>query len=139
MSLHKQFATNHAKEVDGTWIDYGPNEDGTVPGFKLARMGKANKRYTKALDQATRPHRRAIELKALSEELSEKLLLDVFVVTVLLDWRNVQDKDGKPIAFNADNAKALFKELPELYEDLQDNAKQSALFRDEAVEEEVKN
>lgn len=139
MSLYKDFATNKQAEVKGVLVEFSANDDNTIPGFIVSRMSRANKKYTKALEKATRPHRRAIELETMNNDLADKIFMEVFVDTVLLGWQNVQDKDGKPLVFNRQNAIMLFTDLPELYDDLQDKAKKAAMFRDEAIEGEAKN
>lgn len=139
MSLYSQFATDKTAEVDGVWVEYGANEDGSIPGFKISRMSKANKKYTKALERATRPHRRAIELETMNNDLAERLFMEVFVDTVLLDWRGIKDRDGNELECNKANAMKLFEDLTELYDDLQEKAKKASLFRDETLEEEAGN
>lgn len=139
MSLREQFATNKTAEISGVWVEYGPNSDGTVPRFKISRMSKANKAYTKALEKATKPHRRSIELETMDENLAEKIFMKVFVSSVLLDWENVQHDDGVGISFREENAIDLFDALPELYDDLQDKAKKASLFREMELEAEAGN
>jgi len=146
VSLSSQFATDKQAEVDGVWVEYGANKDGSVPGFKISRMSKANKKYTKALERATRPHRRAIELETMNNDLAERLFMEVFVDTVLLDWRNVSlsDVSGEKKAegyadYSKANALSLFERLNELYDDLQEKAKKASLFRDETLEGEAGN
>lgn len=146
MSLSKQFATDAAKEVDGVVIQFGQNDDGSVPGFHISRMSKANTRYTRALEVATRPYRRQIEMGTLANDVAERVFMGVFVDTVLKNWENVllSDVTGDASAegfapFNRQNALSLFERLPELYDDLQNQAKSAALFKDEAQEAEAKN
>lgn len=139
MSLFKQFGTDAAAETAGVKVEFGPNEDKTVPTFHLSRMGKSNKRYSKALELATRPYRRQIELGTMSNDVADKLFLEVFVSTILLGWDNVQDREGKAMAFTKENAVELMGQLPELYDDLQEKAKSAALFRETALEDEAKN
>ncbi len=139
MSLYSQFATNKDAEVEGVWVEYGANEDGSIPAFKISRMSKANKKYTKSLERATRPHRRAIELETMNNDLAERLFMEVFVDTVLLDWKCIKQRDGEELEFCKKNALKLFEDLPELYDDLQEKAKKASLFRDETLEEEAGN
>ncbi len=146
MSLSNQFATDKKAEVDGVWVEYGANEDGTIPRFKISRMSKANKKYTKALEKATRPHRRAIELETMNNDLAERLFMQVFVDTVLLDWENINKadvtgnkEDEGHADFNRDSAMSLFENLNELYDDLQEKAKKASLFREESLEGEAGN
>jgi len=139
MSLHAQFKTDTAKEQAGVEVVYGPNKDGSVPTFILSRAGKSNKAYGKMLEARTRPYRRQMDLGTMNNAVAEDIFLDVFVATVLKGWQNVQNEGGTDIPFSADAAKSLFKELPELYEDLQEKSKQASLFRDASVEEEAGN
>ena len=141
MSLYKQFATNSEKETEGVKIEFheATNDDGSIPTFVVSRMGKSNKRYSKALEAATRPYRRQIELGTMNNDKAEEIFLGVFVDTVLKGWKNVRGEDGKPLEFSKAAAVKLFTDLPEVYERLQEEAKLSANFRDAALEEEVKN
>jgi hypothetical protein len=141
MSLYKQFATNSEKEMEGVEVQMteAENEDGSIPTFVVCRMGKSNKRYSKALEAATRPYRRQIELGTMNNDKAEELFMGVFVDTVLKGWKNVRGADGKVLEFSKPNALKLFADLPEVYERLQEEAKLSANFRDEALEAEAKN
>lgn len=139
--LHKQFKTDPVKESEGVEIEFedAQNEDESIPTFTLSRMGKSNKAYSKALDAATRPYRRQIELNTMKNDVAEELFLTVFINTVLKGWKNVQDEAGNAIAYSKDAAKTLLTDLPDLYEFLQAEAKLAANFRDTALEAEAKN
>ena len=139
--LFKQFKTNASKEVEGVEIEFpeAQNDNGTIPTFIISRMGKANKAYSKALEAATRPYRRQVELGTLKNEIAEGLFMGVFVDTVLKGWKNVQDENGEEITFSKEAATRLLEELPDVYERLQEEAKLAANFRDSGLEAEVKN
>jgi hypothetical protein len=141
MSLYKQFATNSEKEIEGVEIEMveAENDDKTIPTFIISRMGKSNKRYSKALEAATRPYRRQIELGTMNNDKAEEIFLGVFVDTVLKGWKNVRDESGADMPFTKQTATKLFKDLPEVYERLQEEAKLSANFREASLEEEAKN
>ena len=139
MSLFKQFATNKDAETQGVWVEYGPNEDGTVPSFKLARAGKSNEKWAKLLEKATRPHRRALELGRLDNKISDQIFKGVFVEAVLLDWKNVKDRDGNDFPFTRSNALELMNQLPELYDDLSEKASKATLFAEVELEADAKN
>lgn len=139
MSLYKNFATNNDLENKGVELSYGINEDKTEIIFYVARAGKANKAYQKALEVTFKPYRRSIQLGTMTEELASKLTLDVFATTILKGWENVQDENGKAMAFNKENAIKLLTDLPELYDDLTEKANNVANFRDETLEEDAKN
>ena len=141
MSLYKQFATNTEKEIEGIEVQMteAENNDGSIPTFVVSRMGKSNKRYSKALEAATRPYRRQIELGTMNNDKAEEIFLGVFVDTVLKGWKNVRDESGADMPFTKQTATKLFKDLPEVYERLQEEAKLSANFREASLEEEAKN
>lgn len=139
MSLFEQFETNAEKEVEGVPVKYAPNKDGTIPTFFLSRMGKTNKKYSKALDKATKPYARQLKLGTLANETADALFQGVFAKTVLKGWENVYGRDGKPMPFTVENAVELFGLLPDLYDDLTEKASSAALFREETNEDDAGN
>ena len=114
MSLKKKFKTDATAANDGVWFDYPgqPNEDGTVPGFKLARKGSQNKAYTKAMREFTKAHTNeegVFDTDDMGEEEGEAVELSVFVEGLLIEWRNFQpNDDGKVLEFNEANARTIF-------------------------------
>lgn len=149
MSLFDQFQTNPDKETNGISVTFAPNKDKTIPTFILSRLGKSNKAYAKDMEKRTRPYRRQIELKTIDPDVAEAVFMDVFISTILRGWENVElpilDGEGQPtkemekVPFTEGNAKRLFTALPELYDALQDEARDAGNFRDEVLEDEAKN
>lgn len=145
MSLKDKFKTDPNAAREGVWFEYPANADGTVPAFKLARMSKHNKRYSAAMRKVSAKYENdsgIADFSALNEVEAEEMLLDVFLDTVLLDWRNVQpEDDGKPIAYSRDAAKTLLgsDEWIDLYSDLNDKARRAASFREKALTAQAKN
>jgi len=141
MSLYSQFKMDEKKEIEGVKILFSEaeNDDGTIPAFFISRMGKTNKRYSKALDIATRPYRRQLELGTLASDVAESVFMSVFADTVLMGWENVRDAKGKDIVFNAQNSIKLFHDLPDVYERLQEESKIVSNFRSSEMESEAKN
>lgn len=139
MSIFKQFGTDSKKESEGVRIEYGENKDGTIPTVIIRRAGRSNSKYSKALEAATRPYRRQIELGTMSEDKAEKIFKGVFVDTVIIGWENIQDNKGVNIPFTKENAMDVFEKLPEWYADLQKQAGDLSNFRSDAMEDEAKN
>lgn len=139
MSLHKQFKSDEKKENEGIDITYGPNDDKTIPTFRILRRGPSNQRYVKTLENESKPYRRLLELGALDNKIQEKIMRRVFCSSILMGWENVQDEKGKIIPFNFENAVQLFEELPELYYDLSEQAGKLSSFRAETLESDAKN
>ncbi len=138
-ALYSLFRTNKDKEQSGVDIPMGENEDGTVISFRLARAGKTNKQYQTALEAATKPYRRQIELETMQAEKAESIYREVFVNTILLGWSNVRDEQGQNIPFTRQNALKLFTDLPDLYDTLQAASTKVSNFREEKLEDEAKN
>jgi len=138
MSLRKTFKTDKAAEVEGVDIAVGMNEHNGRPiMIRISRMSRANKRYTKALEEATRPHSAAISNETLDNEIGSRILQEVFADTVLLGWSNLpkseltgNDADSDDLPFSRETALQLFDELPDLYDDWEKRAKSSAAFRE---------
>lgn len=139
MSLYKAFETNEELENKGIELTVAENSDGTPIKFFVARAGKSNKKYQKALEITFKPYRRQIQLGTMSEEAATALMTEVFATTILKGWENVRDKEDKPLAFNKENAVALLTKLPDLYETLSSAAGDAANFRDETLAEDAKN
>lgn len=137
--LHKNYTMDHTKEQNGVRIEFQVNDDNSVPTFIVARMGPMNQKYNKALERITHPYKRQLELRTLPNEKAEELMQKVFVNSILLGWEHVQDENGQDIVFSAENALALFKQLPDIYYDLQRQAQDASLFRLEEQEAAAKN
>lgn len=116
MSLKKKFKTDAKQANDGVWFDYPnqPNEDGTVPGFKLRRKGSQNKEYAKAMREFTQNNTNedgVIDISDMPEAEAEQVEVNVFVDGLLVEWRNFQpEDDGKALDFSADNARMIFSD-----------------------------
>jgi len=139
MSLFKQFGIDPEKIANGVEVKFGKNDDKTIPTFYVSRAHASNKEYKKDGEVAFRPYRRQIELKTLSEDIAEDVMLDLFVSSVLKGWANVQDEDGTSLSFTAENAKYILKALPDLYDELQAAANDASLFRVANREADAKN
>lgn len=138
-SLFKQFKMDQKKEDEGVTIEYGANEDGTIPTFYLYHRSGSNQRYTKALDRFSAPHKRLIDLGMLDEKTSNKIMLNTFCDSLLKGWDNVYNEKNELIPFSAGNAFQLLTQLPELYNDLFEQSGKASMFRAESVEQDVKN
>lgn len=128
------FKTSGKLEVEGIVIDYGPGGK-----FRIARSGGANKRYQTRLEELGRPYRRALATGTMPAERADDLLRQVFSETVMLGWEDVTDPDGKPLAFTVENCIKLFKDLPDLFEDLREQSQRQALFREQQREADAGN
>lgn len=147
MSLAKKFKTDTTAANEGVWFDYAdtPNEDGTVPGFKLARKSAQNKAYSRAMREFTKEHTTeegVADFSTLSEDEAERVELDVFSSALLLDWRNFQpNDDGKEVKFTREAAKEIFgnPDWQDLYKDLARKCGQATAYKAKQLKVEAKN
>lgn len=139
MSLYKNFKTSSVLEEEGIFVKLKANEDGTIPTFKIARASRNNKRYVKTFEAKIRPFKDEIESGNLDPETDKRIMVDIFVSGVLLDWKNVQDENNKPMLFNRDNAIKLLTDLPELYEFLNNKASDMKNFLEANLKGDEKN
>lgn len=138
-NLYTAFKTDETLEKDGIVIQYGENSKGQPIEFRIARAGGANARYSKVLEFKIKPHRRMIQNGNMPEETAMKAVRETFVETVLLGWSGVEGPDGKAIEYSQENALKLFKDLPDLFRDIKEQAENGSLFRAEILDEEAKN
>ena len=131
MNPYAMFGTDSDLEKDGIWIDYGPF------GFKVARAGGSNEKYRRLMQARMKPYRRQIQNETMSEDKAQEILLETFVDGVLLDWRDVTDREGNKMEFNRENALQLLSDLKDLFADLQTQASKISNFRREEMEEDL--
>lgn len=139
MSLFKQFKTDASLETKGVIIQYGYTEDNKPIQIKICRAGGANTAYSRVLESKVKPYRRQIQNDTMDRDTMIAIMREVFADTVVIGWENVQDQDGNDLAFNRTNVIKLFEELPELFEDIQAQANNVAIFREEILASEAKN
>lgn len=137
--LFNQFKTSKIAEIEGIEVRFKPNDDGTIPCFRIARMSKGNVRYTKSIEARTRSHRKDILDKSLTNEAAEEINLNVFCDSILLGWENVIGEDGKIMLYTWESAKKLMQELPDLYDLLKEKAEDIDNFLSSNLEAEAKN
>jgi len=134
MSLYKQFKTDESFETRGVTLDYG---DGVR--IRIARAGGANKKYLRATEKLSRQYRNQIRMGTFSGETANKVMQEVFVETVILGWDGVADAAGNPLPFTKENCLKLFRDLPALWEDIQEQATSVAIFREAELEDAAGN
>lgn len=143
-SPYAVFETDKELETKGRWVDFG------VAGeYLIARAGGANQKYRRLLTARmkkikgmkgpmgglTDPDELAVQL---GEDRAQEIMVETFVDAILLDWKEVNARNGQPLEFNRDNAIKLMTDLPKLFEELQKMALNFAVFRRYEVERDVK-
>lgn len=133
--MTKQFSSPYAMyssdknlEAKGIWLDFGAFR------IRVARAGGSNQKFKIALEQKLRPHQLQIKAGTMDNDLALRLLAEAYAEAIVLDWENVTDAAGKPMAFTEENVVKLFTDLPELFNEVQEQAGKLSNFR--ALEQE---
>lgn len=153
-NLYTMFKTEEKHETQGVWLEYGRTDptpehpEGEPIRIKIARAGGKNMSFNKALEKATRPYRKAIQTGTIALDTIENLYREVFVDHVVLDWTNVsapiKDASGAVTGFELlpykrDNVLRVLIDLPDLYNDLKEQANSLSLFREDEREADLGN
>lgn len=111
------------------------------PGFSITihRAGGSNKRFAQILSAKMKPHRHQYDRGILDDETSKRILLESYAEGVVVGWKDVKDANGKNMPFNKENVVKLFSDLPDLFNDVKQQAENVALFREETEKVDEKN
>lgn len=147
--LYQMFATDKAVEKEGILINYGDVR------FRIARAGGGNQKFQSVFKELSKPYRRQIDQDQLSDEVSEKIMAEVYARTVILGWDSkdgveadgtdkwkptIPSKDGsEQLEFNVKNVMRVLIDLPELFTDIKVMAQKASNFRKEEVAEDAGN
>ena len=145
-SVRRLFSTDRQREINGVEVTIGD------AFFTLARAGGDNKAFIKALEKYARPHRRAIQLEAVSDEIATEIVHRTYAETVVKNWSGLDESDlimdgsqvdeGKvypPLPFSAANCLKLFKAQPDLFMALKAAADDFTNYRQVTREADGKN
>lgn len=148
--MYDQFKTDASLEAEGIWLDYGPFR------VRVARAGGGNKKFEKLMAAKVAPYKRAIATETLSDEISNKVLMEAYAEAVIIAWEvrdeqadvsggesqwvsGIEAEDGHVMPFNPENVIKTLKALPDLYIDIRAQASKAALFLRSIRENDSKN
>ncbi len=125
------FKTDQKLDVEGIWLDYGDFR------IKIGRAGATNKRFKKTFEARMKPFRRAMQSDTMNTDVADKITREVWAETIVITWdsplgANVMPYKGEAFAFNIDNCKKLFEELPDLFIDVREQSMKLGLFLEDA-------
>lgn len=137
------FQTDRSKEAEGIVLNYSD-----VFWIKITRAGGSNEHYKRILTEKLKPFRRAIQTETIDEAASARLLREAVAEGIVMDWGtgiypagagSIPGRDGTPIPFNVQNAVQLFTDLPDLFNDVYEQANKVSLFRATETEADAGN
>lgn len=149
-SPYKLFKTEPDLELQGVVVNYGDEA-----WFKIARAGGANKRYLNMMGEKLKPFRRQIATETMDEKVADRLVLEVFVDTILLGWGSkvedpenpgqtrdvdyIEGPNGEHLEFGRENAMKVLGDLPELFQALRAESERLGNFNSAMKEDDAKN
>ncbi len=131
-SIYKLFGTDPDLERNGFALEYG---DAT---FIIARAGGANKKFTTAVERKMRPYRSAIQSGTMDTDTATKLLAECYADAVILAWDGVSDANGDALDFTKENIVKVLLDLPDLFNDIQEQSQRVANYIEAGAEEDAK-
>lgn len=132
--IYELYATDQDLEKTGFWFDITDQAK-----ILLARAGGANVKFAKAIEVKTRPHRRQIEEDKMDLDLANKLMIEAFAESIVLDWTGITTAEGEDVPFTKENVVKLFLDLPDLFADVRDAAAKQSNFRASDIADDIKN
>ena len=134
MASIEKIKTDVKLEADGKWVDY-------TLGIRLRIARAGNPAYLEAMRRLTEPMRQEIREKKLTIEDFTEILLKVRAETILLNWENIEDKDGATIPHSPAKVEEFFRdeELKDFYKFVVDVSENSAEYVKQVIEESEKN
>jgi len=124
-TLYEQFETNKTHEQEGVVLDFG------IAKFRVRRAGGSNRKFAAVFSAKTKPYRRAIDMGTMAEEVSQRLLMEVYFEAIMLGWEGVTDKRGTPMQYNLENFVTLMTDLPDLWSTIRAECDNIHNFQDE--------
>lgn len=132
MKFADTFGTNEKLELEGVWVDMG--EGGSI---KIARAGNPeNKRLLKRL---IAPHKQALRADNLPVDVLEKLTIEAMSRTILLDWKGIDDSEGKPLPYSQEEAVRQLTKFKDFRDYVAAISADMKVFQDTSTEVAAKN
>jgi len=122
-NLYSLYETDNNLETKGIGLRFGEAV------FFVKRAGGANTDFDRVYEEKTRNMTSRLQLAALSEEQSSRILAEVYAESVVIGWENVTDRDGNPLEYTKDNFIRLMTDLPTLWKAIRTEAANHEHFR----------
>ncbi|GAI86252.1 unnamed protein product [marine sediment metagenome] len=134
MANIESIKTDLKKETEGVWVDF-------EVGIRLKIARARNVAYRESMRKIMEPRRKTIREGGMELEELQDLVKQVQAETVLLDWENIEDKDGNSIKHSSEQALAFFNdpELRDFYTFVVTQSENMENFKKELVKDSEKN
>lgn len=98
-----EYLTDSTLEEDGVWMRLRRGDAEVL----VARAG--NSRHEDLVRRLRKKHGRGFRGDELPQEVEESIALEALSKTILLDWRGIEDDEGKEIPYSSEKARELLK------------------------------
>jgi|LWDU01.1.fsa_nt_gi hypothetical protein len=137
MSIYSLFETDIDRESAGFAMTF---QDGDVEvTINIARAGGSNKAYAALMQKLLRPHQLAASSGGVNDDIAEEILIRVMSETLVTGWSGIYDRDGEELPFSVETCKKVLTDLPQLRENIWEEANRVANFMMGDREESAKN
>jgi len=139
MDLDLEFGTDLIKELEGVWFTM-PHGDASM---LLAAIDNSKYRDLRAKLMMKNPYkslgRMRSSLSTVQADLMDRLMITLLSKSIVLDWRGINDKDGKAVPFSEETITEYLTRLPRLREWVLECAGELEAYQTEDREEAEKN
>ena len=125
-NLDKFFKTDEKLATDG--VEFAIDDK---TSFMVRHFNEQNPRVKAAMATYYKPHSRQIELGTLPQAKGTEINHRIFIEVCLVSWTGVEDESGQEIPYTKENALALFKRLPPLFDALWKHANDFQNYRED--------
>lgn len=133
-SFDDVFLTDADRESgEGIRLDYG--EAGAI---WIHRAGGKNKKFQSVQTARLKPYERQLASGTMDPDVADRLMAEIYADAVIIGWDKVH-RGGKMIKYSRDNVIKLLLDIPELFNDIQEQAFKVANFRAVMIEDAAKN
>jgi len=122
-NLYELYETDEDLEKKGVGLQFGEAV------FYVRRAGGTNTEFERVYEEKTRNMTSRVQLAALTEEQSSRILREVYAESVMLGWKNVTDREGNPLEYSKENFLKLMNDLPVLWRAIRVEAANHENFR----------
>lgn len=128
--LYAAYETNKDVELTGVWFPYAGGLS-----IKLARAGGANKEFTKLGERFQKKYKRRLDMGAIDNEETLAALIELYAKACVRDWEGAPDD----AACTTDNVIKIFTDLPDLFNQVQQDAMEHEAYKEHIDKEAAKN
>lgn len=134
-SIYDLWATDKKSETDGIVVSYGEAGE-----FRVLRAGLSNPRFQERMAALGRKYRRQIDLNIITGSDFRPELVTIVAETVVIDgWIRERDGTVTQLRGNPRRVERIFIEMPDLFDDVYEQATKPAAFKEKILEADAKN